>query len=126
MLVGEQPAPRGQVVYRDGHHAFSCSLEGLHALVSMRSPRGKPVGVYVEALPVDFDWTNNAVHPHPWIAADEAFFVSGAKRNRVMGFPLLSFAEQPAAKQAADKLGSQAHLWGDLTKLPSLRSLEAR
>ncbi len=126
MLVGEQPAPRGQVVYRNGHHAFTCSLEGLHALVSVRSPLGKPVGVYVEALPERFDWTQSSVEPHPWVAADEAFFVAGAKRSQVMGFPLLSFSEQPAARQAADSLGTQPHQWGQLLKLSSLRSLDAK
>jgi nitrous oxide reductase accessory protein NosL len=117
MLVAEQPAPRGQVVYRDGTHAFTCSLQGLFILVSSPNPRGQPVEVYVEKLDPDFDWTQSPVGAFPWVAAEEAVFVAGAQRNMVMGTPLLSYGDVGAASRAAKQLGTSPYRWSELSPL---------
>jgi copper chaperone NosL len=120
MVVREQPAPRGQLIYGDGDHAFTCSLHGLHLLVRAPDPQGKPVAIYVEALEPSFDWTQSSTAPLPWVSANEAYFVAGAKRELVMGPPLLSYAEVEAAQGSANQLGVRPLRWKDLVKIESL------
>jgi nitrous oxide reductase accessory protein NosL len=122
MLVGEQPAPRGQLVYRDGTHAFTCSLQGLHSMVTTPDPRGQPVKVYVEDLGSGFDWTHSPTEPFPWVEAQDAFFVAGSRRDLVMGLPLLSYAQMNAAQHAADQLDSQPHSWSELIRFNSIKT----
>ncbi len=118
MVVGEQPSPRGQLAYRDGTHAFTCSLEEIRALSTAPSPRGKPVNVWVEAVPEHFDWATFDTAPQPWVNADTAFYVFGVKRPRVMGVPALSFATQEVADRVAKGLGTTAVTWTEMTETP--------
>jgi nitrous oxide reductase accessory protein NosL len=118
MVVGEQPAPRGQVIYRDGTHLHTCSIADLRALVQAPSSRGTPTGVYVEGLEASFDVATTDLSPRPWITAEDAWFVFGATRPMVMGLPILTFADEAAATQAATALsGSQAQ-WDAVSTTP--------
>ncbi len=111
MIVGEQPAPRGQVVYRDGSHLHTCSIADLRALVQAPSSRGTPTGVYVEGLEASFDPTSMDLAPRPWIAVEDAWFVFGATRNMVMGLPVLTYAEEAAATEATTALSGTQAQW---------------
>ena len=118
MVVGEQTAPRAQVVYRNGVHQHVCSVEEVRALVQSPSPLGKPLGVYVEALPVGFDPATSFTQPLPWVAVEDALFVYGAERPMVMGRPALTFADPEAADQAAAAIGTDVIRWDALQALP--------
>lgn len=111
MVVGEQPAPRGQVVYRDGTHVHTCSIADLRALVQAPSPRGAPRAVYVEGLEASFDPASTDAAPRPWIAADDAWFVFGATRPMVMGLPVLTYADEAVATVVADGLSGSRARW---------------
>jgi len=111
MTVGEQPAPRGQVVYRDGERAHLCSLGDLRALLEAPSPHGATVAVYVEALPAGFDPSQMPTAHLPWVSAESASFVFGAERPMVMGLPVLSFASTADAEPAATALGVTVFDW---------------
>lgn len=114
MLVSEQPSPRGQVVYRDGTHAHFCSLGDMLVALDARSPHGSPQGIYVEALPPDFDPADYAMDPLPWTPAESAAYVTGLTRERVMGRPLLSFVDRAQAEQAAAMAGGTVVSWAAL------------
>lgn len=118
MVVSEQPAPRGQVVYRDGTHLHTCSIADLRALVQAPSSRGTPVGVYVEGLEASFDPATADLSPRPWLAAEDAWFVFGATRPMVMGLPVLTFADEAAATQAATALSGTHAQWEQVSAVP--------
>ncbi len=101
MVVIEQPAPRGQVIYRDGTHAHFCSLGDMLVALDARSPHGSAQHVYVEALPADLDPAAFSTGAQPWIPAAEATYVSGVVRERVMGAPLLSYRDPTVAASVA-------------------------
>lgn len=118
MVVGEQPSPRAQLVYRDGSHAHTCSIDEARALAASPGAKGRPIAVWVEALPADFDWTVNDTAPLPWTDATAAHYVFGAPRTHVMGVPVLSYAEPALARKVADTLGSTPVTWQDLLETP--------
>lgn len=115
MVVAEQPAPRGQLVYRDGTHHHVCSVEELRAQAQQRSPLGQPVALYVEVLP---DPAAELTAEQPWVPVEEASFVFGADRPFVMGRPVLAFDDSLAADAAARALGTTAVPWDDLYTTP--------
>jgi len=118
MTVAEQPSPRAQVVYRDGARAHFCSLGELRAALQAPSPHGSAVATYVEALPADFDPAANTAAPLPWIPAEDAWYVFGAERPLVMGLPVLSFADEAAARESAQRLGREPVAWTAVRETP--------
>jgi copper chaperone NosL len=118
MVVREQPAPRGQVVYRDGQHHFTCSLGDLRASLQSPGPLGHPVQVYVESLPEGFDPTSTDPGPHPWMPAEDGWYVFGADRPQVMGIPALSFADREAAEVAAISFSTAPVPWEAVARTP--------
>ena len=118
MMVAEQPAPRGQVVYRDRTHAHFCSIGDLRASLQAPSPHGKATHVYVEALPAAVDPALTNTAPLPWVDAQQAWFVFGAERPLVMGLPVLSFADSEAANAVAKRLGQPVVRWPTVIDTP--------
>jgi copper chaperone NosL len=118
MMVSEQPAPRGQLVYRDGTRAHFCSVGDLRASLEAPSPHGSPLSLYVEALPADFDPASNLVSTFPWVAAEDAGYVFGATRPLVMGTPVLTYADPAAAAHAAEQHGLHAYSWESVRAAP--------
>lgn len=118
MIVGEQPAPRGQIVYRDGTYAHACSIGDLRALVQAPSPHGSPRAVFVEVLPDGFDPTSNAATPLDTRPAEDVWFVFGATRPLVMGLPVLTYAERPAAEAVAATLSGTVVGWSSVAETP--------
>ncbi len=122
MIVTEQPAPRAQIVYRDGTRAWFCSLGELRAALAAPSPHGSPSGIYVEALPADFDPASTPTAPLAWVAAEDGWYIVGPERPMVMGLPVLSFADRPSAEAAAARLGRRAVPWSTLRDTPFNRA----
>ncbi len=118
MVVREQPAPRGQVVHRDGTHAFVCSLGDLRAYLQTPGPRGEPVATYVEGLPDGADLHLLDTDPQPWIPAEDAHYVVGFARPSVMGLPIGSFASERGAALAASALSGHQATWDALRSTP--------
>ena len=118
MVVSEQPSPRAQVVFRDGTHQHLCSLDEFRATAQSPSPHGKPLALYVEALPESFQISANNTAALSWIPAEEAFFVYGAKRPLVMGHAGLSFSNEAVALKAAKSLDTSVLRWADLRDTP--------
>ncbi len=116
MVVREQPAPRGQVVHRDGTRVHLCSIGDMVHYLQTPSPHGKPAKIHVEALPVDFDPTGTDTNERPWVDAEKASYVVGVERKRVMGRAVLAYAERAQAEAAAKRLSGQLKTWEELPK----------
>jgi len=101
MLLRDQPAPRAQVVHRDGERAFVCSIGDLLVHLSAPSPHGRAAQVLVEVVSPDADPTVLDMGPHDWVAAELAFFVVGIPRKGVMGPAVLAYRDAAAAESVA-------------------------
>jgi copper chaperone NosL len=120
MLVKEQPAPRGQVVHRDGHRSYLCSVGDLAAYIQMPSPHGSVQQAYVEASSSPTNLTSDHFQEWDWLPVEKAHYVANVPRRRVMGKPMLSFESDKMAKEAArlhrglvlDWKGTVKHLTG--------------
>jgi len=101
MLVRNQSAPRGQVRHRDGTSLAFCSLGDM--LVHLEAPNrhGETTDVFVEVLRADEDPAESHTGEHPWLSADEAFYVVGVERRAIMGPPILSYADAETAAEVA-------------------------
>jgi len=114
MIVREQPSPRAQAVHRDGERVFFCSIgEGLSYLASP-SPHGVIVATFVETLAADADPAEDAAERRPWVAAEQAAYVRGVARPRVMGEAVLAYATREQAAQAAARLSGRVATWSQL------------
>jgi nitrous oxide reductase accessory protein NosL len=114
MVVREQPAPRGQVVHRDGHRVHLCSIADLVHYVAAPSPHGAPSGVFVEALEDGFDPKSTDTKERPWVPAESAAYVVGVPRQHIMGPPVLAYSDRLRAETAAARHGGKVTLWKDL------------
>lgn len=118
MVVGEQPAPRGQIAWRDGSRSFACSLGDLRAAAQTPDPRGRPQAVWVEALPAADAPLAEVRGPLPWLRAESASFVVGVQRPGVMGHPVLAYASLAQARAAAVVAGGRLATWEALSAVP--------
>lgn len=118
MVVREQPAPRAQVLHRDGTRAMLCSIGDLRAHLASPSPHGKAQGAWVEALPPGTAPDALGTAPRPWLATEAASYVVGVPRPAVMGEPVLSYATPAQAAEAAAALGGWTTTWAALQATP--------
>ncbi len=118
MVVDEQPAPRGQVVFRDGTHKFTCSLGDLRAYVQAPNPLGDPARIYVEDVGENFDIKSSAAVAKPWIDAGEASYVVGIQRAGIMGEPAVSFRSAREAAAFAESSGGRLVSWSAMKTTP--------
>lgn len=122
MIIREQPAPRAQVMHKDGTRQFFCSVSDMVTYLSAPTPNGRVVGSWVEtmdsvAAPLVFD-----TKKLPWIPASTAGYVTGIDKKRIMGTPVLVYSDIAGAKRAAKQHGGKSTSWTDLrsslTKAP--------
>lgn len=100
MLVREQSAPRGQVVHRDGTRFFFCSLGDMLVHLRAPSPHGRTDAVFVEVMTSEEDPAQSHTEDHPWVPAADAIYVVGIERQRIMGKPVLAYANRREAELA--------------------------
>lgn len=118
MVVREQPAPRGQVVHRDGTRRFFCSLDDLRRSLAEPSRHGEVVEVYVEAMDPAADPREVPVAARPWVDATKAMFVVDIDRPHVMGQPVLAYSRAPDARQVAERHRGRVLSWDQLRAAP--------
>ena len=114
MIVREQPAPRGQLVHRDGTRVHFCAISDLAAYVGAPSPHGEPVGIFVEAMAPDVSPDDLSTVEGAWVDVHEASFVVGEFTRPVMGRPVLTFSSEGHGREAAERLGGRALDWSGL------------
>jgi len=103
MVVREQPAPRGQVIHRDGSREFFCSIDDLVQYLDVPSPKGRPRKVFAEVLPDEHAMDDMNPSWQEWDEADALYFVTGVERPGVMGAPSLTYRTKESAENAAEE-----------------------
>lgn len=116
MVVREQPAPRGQIVHRDGTRVFLCSLGDLAQYLQSPSPHGDATDVFVEVLAPSEAPTQKDTAEHAWVRAADARYVVGVEREGVMGRPVLAYRSQADAEAAHKKLGGEIRSFDAMKK----------
>ncbi len=111
MVVREQPAPRGQLVHRDGTRRHFCSIDDMRQYTRAPSPHGKVTEVYLETLAPGADPAEHATHEHAWVPASQAHLVRGAPRKGIMGEPVLVYETAAEARDAAARVGGEPTTW---------------
>jgi len=92
MVVAEQPAPRAQVVHRDGTRRYFCSQGDLMSHLQAPSPHGAVQATFVEALDPLVKLEDVGKSERAWIPAEAAQYLVGRKRRGIMGEPVLVYA----------------------------------
>jgi len=101
MVVSEQPAPRAQVVHRDGTRLFLCGIGDLLVHLEARSPHGAPIEIYAEAMEIDEDPREVDFSEHEWIRAEDATYRIGDERpHLIMGEPVMVYRDRLTAESA--------------------------
>jgi len=108
MILREQPAPRAELVHRDGERAFFCSIADLITYLEAPSPHGQPQAIYVEVMADDATPDHLSTEPRPLRLAQDVSFVYGDMHRPVMGEPVLTFTTRAAAELAATRLHAHA------------------
>ncbi|MCB9556605.1 MAG: nitrous oxide reductase accessory protein NosL [Deltaproteobacteria bacterium] len=116
MVVREQPAPRAQLVHRDGTRQFFCSIGDLAQYLRAPSKHGPVEAVFVEALDSAADPKKTTRTLHPWIAAKDASYVVGVDRPGIMGKPVLVYRREADAKRVADAHGAKLLVYDKLSR----------
>lgn len=114
MVVSEQPAPRGQVMHRDGVRVFFCSVGDLAQYLRTPSPHGKAQAVWIERMAPDAPPLTIDTHPRPWARPAELSFVLGLPRPGVMGPAVMSYAEEADAIRVAGNHQARVLGWDAL------------
>ena len=114
MIVREQPAPRAQLVHKDGTRHFFCSVSDMATYLTAPSPHGPVTKTWVETMdtvasPLEFDTAKLS-----WINAADASYVVGIDKKRVMGTPVLVYSSNGKAQQMTKQHGGKAASWADL------------
>lgn len=114
MIVREQPAPRAQLVHRDGTRVFFCSIGDLLVYLDAPSSHGKPTAIFVEAMSPSHDPQSTDTKPRLWIDATAAIYVLGVDRPQIMGAPVLVYEKAADATDVAKRHGGDTLDWNAL------------
>ena len=98
MLVREQSAPRGQIAHNDGSRFFFCSIGDMLVHLGAPSSHGRPNAIFVEVMEPREDPSQPHTGIHPWVPAEDAFYVVGIERPGIMGEPVLAYASRSDAE----------------------------
>ncbi len=117
MVVREQPAPRGQLIHRDGHRAHFCSIGDMVQYMRAPSPHGKVRAAFVELLDPAAPPRLTSSEPRPWTRAESAHYVVGTHREGIMGPPVLTYSTAESAGEVARRHAGRTQDWSALQGL---------
>ena len=116
MIVIQQPAPRAQLVHRDGTRAYFCSMSDVVVYASNPSAHGKPKAIFVETLDPGAGPENMDAGERPWAPVERVSFVAGIERAGVMGKPALAYGTRAEAEGVAKRYGGTVVSWAELQR----------
>ncbi|MES2019102.1 MAG: nitrous oxide reductase accessory protein NosL [Pseudomonadota bacterium] len=111
MVLQDFPGSKAQVQYAEGKPDFYCDLMELFAVLLAPENKRQVVGVYVQDMG-KADWTNPVGH---WIAAKEALYVVGSKKQGSMGPTFGAFSNAQDAAAFAQKEGGKVLPYKQIT-----------
>ena len=116
MVVREQPAPRVQVLHRDGTRRYFCSVGDAVRYLESPSPHGEALSTFVEVLSPNADPQRTDPAELEWVKAESASFVSGVERPRIMGPPVLAYRSAGEARRVAQAHAGKVVSWEELRR----------
>lgn len=101
MILKDFPGPKAQIQFTEGAPDFYCDLMELFAVLQAPEHKRPMAAVYVQDMGKT-DWANPSGH---WIAAKDALYVVGSRKQGSMGPTLGAFSDAGAAAAFAQKEG---------------------
>jgi len=111
MSLKDYPGPKAQIVFKDGHIDYFCSLAELFELLFREDGRHGIGASYVQDMG-KADWGKPRGH---WIDAHNAFYVIDSRAQGAMGPAIAAFASKDDAQAFAAREG------GRVLEYPQLR-----
>ncbi len=116
MYISNQPAPRAQILHRNGEHLFFCSIGDMLTYNQIPSPLGKPVKIWVETLEKEANPLISNIEQHQWIDHKKAYYVTKIVRSMVMGYPVVALQSKSASALMQKQYGGELSTWEYLIK----------
>jgi nitrous oxide reductase accessory protein NosL len=116
MYILNQPAPRAQILHRNGEHVFFCSIGDMLTYNQIPSPLGKATKIWVEVINKDVNPTLHNTDTYPWIDHKEAHYVTNVNRTMVMGYPVIALQSKADSEYLQKSYGGQLADWEQLVK----------
>lgn len=101
MVLVDFPGPKAQVHYTEGKADYYCDLMELFGVLQAPEHKRRVAAIYVQDMG-KADWAKPVGH---WIAAKDALFVVGSKKQGSMGPTFGAFSSAEAASAFAKKEG---------------------
>ncbi len=111
MVLQDFPGPKAQVHYTEGKPDYYCDLMELFAALLAPEHKRKVAAVFVQDAGKT-DWAKPAGH---WIAAKEALFVVGSRKQGSMGPTFGAFSSAQAASAFVQKEGGSVVPFAQVT-----------
>ncbi|MCP3674239.1 MAG: hypothetical protein GY829_07190 [Gammaproteobacteria bacterium] len=116
MYIANQPAPRAQILHRNGEHAFFCSIGDMLTYHQIPSPLGKPVKIWVETLDKETNPLISDIEQHQWTDHKNASYLTKINRRMVMGYPVVALQSKSDSIQMQKEYGGELSTWDSLVK----------
>lgn len=103
MSLKDYPGPKAQIVFKDGHIDYFCSLSELFEVLFGEDGQRGIGASYVQDMG-KADWNKPRGH---WIEARSAFYVLDSRAQGAMGPAIGAFASKQAAQAFAEREGGR-------------------
>lgn len=103
MVLQDFPGPKAQVLYTEGKPDYYCDLTELFTVLLAPEHRRKIAGVFVQDAGKT-DWAKPSGH---WIAAKDALFVVGSRKQGSMGATFGAFSNAQDAAAFVEREGGK-------------------
>lgn len=111
MILKDFPGSKAQIQYVEGKPDFYCDLMELFAVMLAPENKRAIAGVFVQDMG-QADWNNPVGH---WIAARDALYVVGSKKQGSMGPTFGAFSNAQQAAAFAQKEGGKVLPFNQIT-----------
>lgn len=111
MILKDFPGSKAQIQYTEGAPDFYCDLMELFAVLQAPEHKRQVAAIYVQDMGKT-DWASPSGN---WIAAKDALYVVGSRKQGSMGPTLGAFSDAGAAAAFAQKEGGRVLPFNQIT-----------
>lgn len=111
MILKDFPGSKAQIQYTEGAPDFYCDLMELFAVLQAPEHKRRVAAIYVQDMG-KADWASPSGN---WIAAKDALYVVGSRKQGSMGPTLGAFSDAGTAAAFAQKEGGRVLPFGQIT-----------